>query len=108
MDLLWTGGDEMVALAAKPLDGGKSEHDYRTMGHRCIHDGASANFIARELGITPWTTWSTALVKLEIDLRSHFLEANSRNDIPLERSHGLDVSDFHTRSRPFPQGVCHL
>jgi hypothetical protein len=37
-------------------------------------------------------------------LGTDFLEVDSRNDIPLEGHQSLDISDFHTRSRPSRQG----
>jgi hypothetical protein len=74
------------------------------MGHRAIHDHAPADLVARESGLALGTTRAAALVELEIDLRSNFLEDHLRNDIPPERGQGLDVTDFPPRSRHLDRG----
>jgi hypothetical protein len=107
VNLLGTARHLALALPAQALDGGEGQHDQGSVRHRAIHHDTPTDLVARESGLALGTTGAAALVELEIDLRSNFLVGHLRNDIPPERGQGLDVTDFHTRSRPSRQGVCH-
>jgi hypothetical protein len=107
VDLLGTARHLALALRAQALDGGEGQHDQGSVRYRAIHHDTPTDLVARESGLALGTTGAAALVELEIDLRSNFLVGHLRNDIPPERGQGLDVTDFHTRSRPSRQGVCH-
>jgi len=104
MDLLRAGGDVAVTRPAKSLDGRKNQIDDRAVRHRAIHHGSAPDLVAGKPLLTVGAPGAGALVEIEVDLRSDFLEADSCNDIPLVGRNGLDISDFHTRSRPSLQG----
>jgi exosortase C (VPDSG-CTERM-specific) len=104
MNLLRTGGHMTVTGSAKPLHGRERQINHGTMKHRAIHHGPAAGLIARKPLLAVRTPRARALVKIEVDLGTDFLEPDSRNDIPLEGHQGLDVSDLHTRSTPFQRG----
>lgn len=107
VDLLGTARHIALALRAQTVDGGEGQHDQGSVRHWAIHHDTPTDLVARESRLALGTTGAAALVELEIDLRANFLEGHLRNDIPPERGQGLDVTDFHTRSRPSRQGVCH-
>jgi hypothetical protein len=104
MNLLRTGGHVTVTGPAKPLHGRESQINNGTMRHRAVHHGPAADLVAGKPFLAVRAPRAGALVKIEVDLGTDFLEVDSRNDIPLEGHQSLDISDFHTRSRPARQG----
>jgi hypothetical protein len=104
MNLLRTGGYVSVTCSAKTLHGRESQINNGTMRHRAVHHGSAADLVAGKPFLAVRAPWAGALVKIEVDLSADLLEADSRNDIPLEGHQSLDISDLHTRSRPARQG----
>lgn len=104
VDFLRTGGHVVLTRTAEALHGWECEIDDGTVWHGAVHHGSPAELVAGDLLLAAGTSGAGALVEIEVDLRPDFLEFDSRNDIPLEGSQSLDISDFHTRSRPSRQG----
>jgi len=104
MNLLRAGGHITVTGPAKPLHGGESQINNGTMRHRAVHHGPAPDLVAGKPPFAVRAPRARALVKIEVDLGTDFLELDSRNDIPLEGHQSLDISDFHTRSRHTRQG----
>ena len=104
MDLARTGGRVAVARPAEPLHGGEGQIHDGTVRHRAVHHRPAADLVAGESLLAVGTPRAGTLVEIEVDLRPDLLEPDFRNDIPLEGHQSLDISDFHTRSRPARQG----
>jgi len=104
MNLPRTGRRVAVARPAEALHGGERQIHDGAMRHGTIHHGPAADLVAGKLFLAAGTSGAGTLVEIEVDLRPDFLEFDPRNDIPLEGSQRLDISDFHTRSRPSRQG----
>jgi hypothetical protein len=104
MNLLRAGGHITVTGPAKSLHGRESQIYNGTMRHRAVHHGPATGLVAGKPLLAVRAPRAGTLVKIEVDLGSDFLEIDPRNDIPLEGHQSLDISDFHTRSRPARQG----
>jgi hypothetical protein len=91
-------------LSPALLHGGESQINNGAMRHRAVHHRPAADLVAGKPFLAMRAPRAGALVKIEVDLSTGFLEVDSRNDIPLEGHQSLDISDFHTRSRQSGQG----
>jgi hypothetical protein len=104
MNLPRAGGHITVTGPAKSLHGRESQIYNGTVWHRAVHHGPAADLVAGKPLLAVRAPRSRALVKIEVDLGTDFLELDPRNDIPLEGHQSLDISDFHTCSRSVRQG----